>query len=342
MKLLPLALSLIFALNAKAQSSDSLKWTPELSAELTTEQQVTHKGRYNCANLLRLHAILPIAGGVSLEAGSITTFMTSRESIGDDLQTFSNLDADRTLFALSVCGLNWDINDRHSLFLGIRNMNEDYFASPATSFFTNSSCGIYPTISANYDIANYPVSSLCMHYRYRESDHLAVQASLYNGTGYNRFFGRNNIFRICPKSDGVYGIAQLEYNNNGSQYYLGTCAYYNNDMSITPWFYAEQQLCNNTTLLAGYSHAFAAETECKDFIGVGLHYQRKKCELGIFTDYARYDDAREFATEITFKYNITANLYIQPVVHIISTALEESAYKATVRPVTSLRIGVSI
>lgn len=97
-----------------------------------------------------------MSNSFSIEASTISIAKTREERLVDDLQTFSNIEEDNLPLALAVCGANWQINDKHSLFFGIRNMNEDYFTSPVTSFFTNSSCGVYPTISANYDIANTP------------------------------------------------------------------------------------------------------------------------------------------------------------------------------------------
>ncbi len=309
--------------NIVAQNND--KRGVEFGLELTTELQATDKGDYNNANLLRLDVSLPVSSSVSFDAASISTCMTASESIGGDLQIFSNLDAGNIPFALSVLGVNWHINDRHSLFMGIRNVSEDYFASPVTSFFVNSSCGIYPTISANYPIANYPVASVGMHYCY-EGDPVKVKASLYNGTGYYRFTGRDNVFRVCPKNDGVFGIAEAEYMHKGSSFFLGACAHYNKvgsedvhrQVYSTLWSYAEQNLTNRVSLIAAYSHAFSW-TECSDFIGIGGKYAMPKCELGIFSDMAHFEEATEFATEISGKYNFSSHFYVQPSVHAIFT-----------------------
>ncbi len=307
--------------------------------------------------------------------------MTAKESIGGDLQTFSNLDAGNIPFALSVCGLSWTYASpprgsrrgaSHSLFLGIRNMNKDYFCSDVTSFFTNSSCGIYPTISANYPVANYPVASVGVHYRYRptpnpshkgrgvdtqtsDSRHeekassplpswegLGVGLSLYNGTGYNRFTGRENVFRVCPKSDGVFGLVETQYHRGGSSYFVGTAVHYTpsgekdarsqgyslpprsgragvGSVSASPWFYTEQRITSKLSLLAGYSHAFGADIECRDFVGLGALYRLGKCQLGAFTDYANFRDRNEFATELTCKVPVLKHLDLQPTVHLITT-----------------------
>lgn len=322
--------------NVMAQKKE--KKEIEFGMELTSEVQAANKGDYNNANLLRLDASLPISRNVSIEAASISTYMTASESIGDELQTFSNLDAGNIPFALSVCNVAWQINDRHSLFMGIRNMNEDYFCSDVTSFFTNSSCGIYPTISANYPVANYPVASVGIHYCYENEDEdrrFAVQTSLYNGTGYNRFSGRDNVFRVCPKSDGVFGIAEVSYTRGGGSYFLGNALYCKEGISATPWFCTEQSVTSNLTLLAGYSHAFSTEAECMDFLGFGALYKIGRCQLGAFTDYANFMERNEFATELTCKIPIFQYLDIQPTVHLIT-------YNGALQCVATLRMALHI
>lgn len=324
----------------------------EAGIELTSELQATHTGKFNNANLLRLRAALTLGKGLSLHVATLSAFMTSKESIGDDMQAFSNLDAGNIPLALSKCGLEWQPADGHSLFGGVLNMNEDYFASPVTSFFTNSSCGIYPTISANYSIANYPLASVGMHYRYEhrynnDNDNhddgdddddgrsLVVQASLFNGTGYNRFAGHDNVFRFCPKSDGIFVLAEAQYHSKGSSYFVGNAVHHNTNTCATPWLYAEQHIGSGLTLLAGYSHAFGSTPSCRDFAGLGLHYGRGSYELGIFSDYASFAACNEFATELTCKMQFFPLLSIQPVVHLITT-------QGTFRAIAALRLCLSL
>lgn len=328
--------------NVMAQQND--KSGAEFGMELTSELQGTCAGDYNYVNLLRLNATLPIvspksesprATGITFEIASLSTCMTAKESIGGDLQTFSNLDAGNIPFALSVCNVAITTNGGHSLFMGIRNMNEDYFCSDVTSYFTNSSCGIYPTISANYPIANYPVASMGIRYCYN-GDPIKVQASLYNGTGYNRFTGRDNVFRVCPKGDGVFGITEMSYNHEGSSYFLGNALYCKEgSVSTTPWFYTEQCITSNLTLLAACSHAFTADAKCRDFVGCGALYQFKKCQVGAFTDYANFMESNEFATELTCKIPIIQYLDIQPTVHLIT-------YDGSLQCVATMRMALSL
>lgn len=362
-----------------AQEGEAEMHRLECGGELTTELQVADNGKCDFVNLLRLQASVPLSRSISFDVSSVSTCMTSRESIGGDLQTFSNLDAGNVAFALAKCGVGWEVKDGHSLFAGVRNMNEDYFASDVTAFFTNSSCGIYPTIGANFPIANYPLASMGVHYRYEvnenendndndnendnENDNdndngndngndndngngkrngrLAVQFSLYNGMGYNRFAGRESVFRVCPGSDGVFGLSQIEYQHGDSNYFLGACGHYGdvydtgrNRMGAAVWAYAEQRLTGRFSLIAGYSHAFVSSAECSDFVGVGGVMSWKRCSLGVFTDYARFAECWESATEVSAKVSVSPRMYIQPAVHFIST-------NGTFRIASLLRVGVS-
>lgn len=328
--------------------NDTTRWQPEWGVDFTTEHQLAHTGKYNFANLLRLKASLPVGHSLSFDIGSLSTYMTNSEGIVSDLQMFSNIDAENIPFALSLCGFDWKFSDRHSLFLGIRNMNEDYFTSPVTSLFTNSSCGIFPTISGNYDIANYPLASLGAHYMYT-AERLGVQASLYNGQGYRRFAGRENVFRFCPQSDGVFALTQIDYHHRGNSYFLGVCGHYgespyvdSRSFDITPWAYAELRITGKLHLMAAYSHAFASFSACSDFVGIGGKYAWRRHELGVFSDYARFIIGDEYATEITFKTRITPYLYLQPALHFIvgpSIVLGETRM---FNAVGMLRLGVSI
>ena len=186
--------------------------------EYTTEIQTNFKD-LNWVNLLKLKLSQTLYDHIRLEIGTISIAKTHSERLIDDLQIFSNIEEKSLPLSFSVTGLSFDGDDSY-LFVGIRNINEDYFTSPITSFFTNSSCGIFPTISANYPIANYPLSSLGIHYSW-EKESWKIQASVYNGRGYNGFTADNFLLRFHPVSDGLFGITSLNYQNNGSSYHFG-------------------------------------------------------------------------------------------------------------------------
>lgn len=82
------------------------------------------------------------------------------------------------------------------------------------------------------------------------------------------FAGRENVFRFCPGSDGILGISTVNYQNNGSGYYMGFAlrnglsACYAEGTEETEekkgwnavvWGYAEQKVFDHWYLLVQYS-----------------------------------------------------------------------------------------
>ena len=194
--------------------------------------------------------------------------------------------------------------------------------------------GIFPTLSWNFPIGTFPYAALGIHYAF-DNEHLRLQASLYNGEGHYRFWGRNNVFRVCPKSDGVFAIAQAEYRYRDSHYFLGTSMHTQPDVTPAAWVYAEQALMPDLILLAAYGHTFGNDNLCDNFYGLGGKYTYKRAEFGLFTDYTRVLDVDEWATELICSLRITDFLSVKPVLHIITT-------DGTTKCVGMLRVDIGI
>lgn len=193
------------------------------SGEYTAEWQWDMKKETNWVNLLRLNLSVPLFDGKgSLEAATIHSAKTNNRII-DDWQTFSNIEEDNQCAAIAVLGYMHQWKSAH-LFLGVRNVNEDFFASDVTSLFTNSSCGIFPTISASYPIANYPFSGLTVYFDVSRGG-WTFKNSIYNGVGYNGWKHHDNPFLVRPEKDGVFNMSQLEYSDGGGCYYAGVAVH---------------------------------------------------------------------------------------------------------------------
>lgn len=332
---------LCFCNCALSQDIDSIGLVPKLGLEYSGEFQMNNDGNCNVVNVLRLSCNLPFSRKVAFDVSTVSVMQTNEDRIGNDFQVFSNLDAYNLPLTLAVAGITLKMNTEHTLFAGVRNLGEDYFTSDVTSLFTNSSCGVFPTISLNYPLANYPCASLALHYAYL-TDFFTLQASIYNGVASDSFSGRSSLFRFCPESDGVFGIVQGEYKCHCGNYFLGAAAYYGqcNDMSqrgISPlfWIYSEQKIAENCSLIVDYSHDFGSNSPCRDFAGVGGKINIKGCELGVFSDYVSFYGVAEWATELTCKAQISKCFSLQPAIHIVKTG--EMTFGAGL-----LRIGVEL
>ena len=134
-----------------------------ISGVYTTEWQWNMKQKTNWVNQLRLDMSLPLGkGNNSIEVATLHVAKTD-DTIIDDWQGFSNIEADNMFAAIAVLGFMHEWKSGH-VFLGVRNVNEDFFTSDVTSLFLNGSEGIFPTIAASYPIANYPLSGLTLYF----------------------------------------------------------------------------------------------------------------------------------------------------------------------------------
>lgn len=197
----------------------SMLQAQELSGQYTTEWQWDMNKNTNWVNLLRLDLSVPIGSDRNtIEAATLHLAKTGESVIGD-WQGFSNINADNMLASIAVLGFMHQWNSGH-LFIGVRNVNEDFFTSPITALFTNSSCGIFPTVAASYPIANYPFSGLTLYFDITKKG-WTFRNSLYNGSGYNGWTAHDNPFLIKPKTDGIFNISQIEYAHRSGEYYAG-------------------------------------------------------------------------------------------------------------------------
>ena len=177
----------------------------------------------NLTNQLRLELSVPIGKGKdSFEAATLHVAKTN-DGIIDDWQGFSNIDADNNFAMLAVLGYMHEWNSGH-LFVGVRNVNEDFFTSDVTALFQNSSEGIFPTVASSYPIANYPYSGLTLYFDVTKGG-WTFRNSLYNGVGYNGWKAHDNPFLVRPKKDGIFNMSQLEYEHKGGKYFAGAAVH---------------------------------------------------------------------------------------------------------------------
>ena len=318
------------------------------AAGYITELQSNLARKYNWANFLSLQATFNPWKNGSFEIETISTFKTRKTSIADDLQGFSNIEEDNMALTLFLAGYKHNFSDLFSLFAGVRNVNEDYFTQEYTSIFTNSSCGIYPTLSENYPLMpNQPLSAMCLHAEFQLTDNLLLKNSLYNGTA-SRLLDRARIFNISPCRNGVFNITELGYLTEEKSYgYYGLGVAMNWDgraartartesdrekFNYTIWANIEKSVAKWGTetelgFLAQGSVAPRADLDCRGYFGGGAVLKnftgsRHGDYLAIFANHAIFDGISETAMELTFKYDLNDWLAIQPSFHHILTGTE--------------------
>lgn len=299
----------------------------------TTEWQVSQKGRTNLVNLLRTDASVPLANRISAEIATLHIAKTSEKRIISDWQTFSNIEEDNLPFGLAVAGIN--IKTGHSaFFIGVRNVNEDYFSDPCTSLFTNSSNGIFPTLSTSLPVPNYPVTAMTLHYAFT-NEHIEAQGSLYNGRAYSLRTLREQPFRVRPETDGVFGIFDfmLKESDTG-RFHAGTGLHYGHTVDEPEqnagrlkdkrmrgawWIHGERRIGGygekKVMILTQYSQSFGPDNACKRYAEVGCVVEtgpKDNGRAGLSIQHADFKQGAEWSVELTYNRSVSRNANVQP------------------------------
>lgn len=307
------------------------------TGEYSTEWQWNLNGRTNWVNLLRLDLSIPLWKDVgSIEISSVHVAKIN-DRIIDDWQVFSNIEEVNEIAAIAVFGYSYEWKSC-SLFVGVRNMNEDYFVSEVTSMFTNSSCGIFPTISASYPIANCPLSGLAAHFEARR-DRWTFSNSLYNGIGHNGWNPDDNPFLLRPRKEGIFNVSELEYSRAAGSCFAGATVHTRQyvidsegnmssvenscpKVSCAWWIYAEQALWQGDgkrlSAMAQYSENTSRRNGCYRYGEIGCAYIDSSNQCGISFQYARFYQGPEHSLEITWKRQFSQILAFQPSFQYIS------------------------
>lgn len=303
------------------------KW----SAALHTEGQWNMSGgATGWANLLEIGADMELWDDGGLEVAAISSYCAATP-VADDVQGYSNLDAgEDKAFRLVKAGVGHTFDDRLYLFAGLRSMDEDYFSTPVTSFFTGSSYGNFPVLSMEYSQPTFPMSALALHLEYSPDDKWKFKESLYNGIASDAL-GRQ--FRFCPASDGVLNIGSVSYLPDGgdeeaSVYELGYMLDSGGDRAgvrSSYWANVEQLVATvgdmRLSVLAQGGWHPGGSVECRGYVAgavlatgvsemdlsMGLSANRVFCPLG--------DD--ETDVELSVICPVWKYLSLQPAIHCI-------------------------
>lgn len=294
------------------------------SGEYSTEWQWNMKDKTNWVNLLRLDLDLPLWRDGRIVFSTIHIARTRGERIAGDLQVFSNIEEESRFAAVAVGGLAQTFGPV-SVFAGIRNVNEDFFVSECTSLFTNSSCGIFPTISANYPIANYPESAPALHFDF-----------MWRGwTFKNSFYGG-------VRHEGVFDIMQLEFASETTAFFAGVALHdrlfpsgsepggpSSGGLSAAWWLYVEQRLCRwkdrALHLMVQYSENTWRMACSRRYGEAGLVCSDACNRVGLSLQYAEYRNDAECSLELTWKRELGRNFSFQPAFQYIRNRTGEYA-----------------
>lgn len=314
--------------------------THEVTASYATEFQTNFGSRYNWVNLVTLNAQLSteklgLWRNGAFKLCAISIYRLREVKVFNDLIGYSNIEEGN----LPIAPFEFAYLHRFrkvELSGGLRNMNDDYFTSPYTLSYTNSASGNYPTISANFACANFPLSALGVHVNYSINPLFTLQSSLYNGVARSLRDGFAQLMRVDPKRDGVIAISELGFSN--ARLYasiLNLGGLYQTPSrseegvvkrNFAVWANLEQGLyCRNKRgvgALLQLSIAPKHRNRCTNYLGVGGVFTGWLMpggadRLSILLNSARFAQHRESALELTWSAEVVKGLVCQPALHLV-------------------------
>lgn len=332
-----------------------VKWHVDAVAE---GQWNVKTGHVNWANMLSGGVEVSAWRGGSLELGALATGSIN-DGIVDDLQGFSNINAESREFRLTHLGVGQQLFGKLYIYAGLREADEDYFNTDGAGIFTGSSYGCVPQVGENFTLGVYPEAALGLHLEYLPTDVWMVRTTIYNGTASDRL---NRQFRFCPGSDGLINIGSISYSPTFARflddrgettdgflaptYVLGYVAgwqYIEGDIAddatetATPekqrrkggavWASVDQPIARvgraGLNLFATGGVRFGQLDMSRSHWAVALllgNLMHRGATLAMVVSQAHYaDKLKETDIETTFDYPVLSCLSLQPAMHFIRT-----------------------
>lgn len=317
--------------------SDGLKAQTKITAELllTSEVQTGFGSFVKGVNLLQCNGSIHFAPKNSYRGGNlsvqfITPLRTSDIAVCNDLQGFSNIEADNYFFTPFLFGYTQYLK-KGLVFAGLRNVNEDYFTTDYTVLFTQSSAGIHPTLSGNFEMPNYPFTAPGLFVEYLPQPYIRLRTSLYNGASGALSVSAPHPFHFNYNPHGIFILQDMLFEkwdfrvNIGGMTHLSANTYKRGGVI---WGVLEKPIIETSSMELGVimegSCAFMRNPTCRSFgsfgfVGDGLIGKKGKSIIASQIFYAGYESGNEFDLEINWIYRPLKYLQIQPALHLIVT-----------------------
>ena len=253
-----------------------------------------------------------------------------------DMQVASNIEAgDHTyiqeLWLLQSIG-------KFEFTLGLQDLNVEFVSSEYGGLFLNSSFGIMPIISSNISAPIFPLTAPGLTARWNISEKVSWLSAIYDGCPIGFDQNPYNLKWDFKKTDGVLGITEIQFNTsiNGEPGIYKTGIFTHHHIEVdslrksTSGLYAiidqkiwtQDQKSLGLFAQLGYS---PNKTSFNNFyMGFGMNYSglfSKKCSdiLGLALAHEHFNDdiPVETAIELTYQYQLTENIFLQPDIQYI-------------------------
>ncbi|WP_153640449.1 carbohydrate porin [Prolixibacter sp. NT017] len=305
-------------------------------------------------------------GTLYLHATSTHGDSPSADLIGD-VQVASNIEAgDHTFFQEFWFSQKLG---QFEITAGLQDLNVEYANTEYGGEYLNSSFGIIPTISCNLPAPIFPLTALGASVKWSANDKFTLMAALYEGCSTGFDANPHNLKWNLDSKEGLLAISEVQLpvtlsGDLDGTYKMGFYHYFpssgngnapaEQSKSIGYYFLGDQTLYH----MEGHNRSLGFFTQLgiaptKDnpvsfYIGTGINYYGVFDKdggdvLGLAIAHAHMGVIKldETAIELTYKCNVTNNIYLQPdfqyIVHPAGTDVELPTAK-----VGMIRLGITL
>jgi porin len=262
----------------------------------------------------------------------------SSELLGD-MQVASNIEAGNHTYLQEL----WVKQSLGNIEItaGLQDLNVEFATSENGSQFLNSSFGILPSISGNIPAPIFPLTSLGFTTKWNVSEKTSWLAAIYDGSPTNFDYNPYNIKWQFSSGDGILAITELQHNIEikelAGTYKLGVYTHNHfvetKSVSNFPdslnhtisgvYMYADQKIWQDTNKSIGVfaQLGYSPSKTCfnSSYFGLGVNifgvFSKSQTDiLGFAIAHENFtqDLGSETALELTYKRQITNNIFVQP------------------------------
>ncbi len=274
-------------------------------------------------------------GGKFFIFGANTHGATPTADLIGDFQGVSNIEAGNHTY-LQELWYKQKLGN-FEITAGLQDMAVEFGSVDYGGLYLNSSFGVKSSISHNIPAPIFPLTNLGLTVRWDISDKFSWLAAAYDG--FPKDFEDNpyNIKWEFETGDGYLVISEAQYNtelnNLPGTYKIGglysTHEEEGEDINIGSFYLNGNQKLwergeKSLGAFAQFGYSPSDASFCDYYVGLGINYtglfsKKGKDEIGLAfaREHYKEDLDPETAIELTYKYNLLDNLYIQPDIQYI-------------------------
>lgn len=280
----------------------------------------------------------------------------SKDLVGD-IQGVSNIEAGNLTFMYEL----WYKQKLGNMEIGfgLQDLNVDFASSENGTLFTNSSFGIHSSIADNVTSAIFPLTALGLNLSYQISENKLFKIAIFDGTPDDYENNPYNLNWQVNQEQGYLLVSEFQLDRSLIQNKRGTYkfgAYFHEHRDTIDleqknggiYFVADQQITNSLSFFSQLGISPKKLNKHNLYCSFGFNCQgifakRPDDVMGFAVAYAKIDNniGSETSLELTYKLNLTTNLYLRPdIQYIINPAGTD--VKLPNALVASVRFGIEI